>query len=244
MSDQTADGGQGAEGQAAPLPTLASQLPAAPTSQPASDEALFEKFLANPKFAQRIERQIQSTKDSRFATLKSITTPEGVAALDKFIKAAGNDVEKGVRDFRVDQMLQQAEQEPAPATPASMTVPGRTAAAEPAEAIQKRVSDLMTEAGINWNTDADYKALVGKSYADLGLFERDVTKLVARRARQAAQPSIGAAASDNGGSIPGNGNNQQAVWDIDAQIMPLLKSPSVNAAKLTELRARRAQLEK
>lgn len=177
---------------APPVPAFSSGV--SESAQPSSGvdlDQLAEKL--TPKLASLIEntvdKRFQSGKDKRFADLEKVK---------RYLDAAGGDVSKAAREMQVDEILSQQASGQA----------GGTANRETPEQVQQKVAlevgELLTEAGIPY-ADPEYVALTQKNYPSPAHFQKDVTRLIAKRAKQGANPGVAAAAGDGGGGTPGAG---------------------------------------
>ena len=174
-----------------PVPAFSDKVSeSAPASQSVDYDKLAEKL--NSQIEAAVEKRFQSSKDKRFADLEKIK---------RYLDANGGDPAKAHREMRMDEIL------------AAETVsglgggtPGQgTSEQVQRQIIQKEVGELLTEAGIPY-VDPEYTALVAKDWTSPAHFQKEVTRMVAKRAKQANNPGLAAAAGDGAGASPVNTN--------------------------------------
>lgn len=197
MTDQVPDGDQG-QGESTALATPAfPDVPVAAGSEKTFDEdALVAKIV--DRLAPEIDKRFQSAKDKRFSALDKLGGVDELLKLKDFIKQQGGDVDKGVREYQIDQLLNQ----PTAGSPA----PAASRPAVDQASVQKRTAEILTEAGIDFK-DPEYVALATKSYASPEAFYDATTRFAIRRAKQAIQPGA-ASVSAAGGQPPATGDRE------------------------------------
>jgi hypothetical protein len=118
-----------------------------PTSAPSVNvEELLDTLM--PKLEERIERSVQSTKDRRFATMG-----DDIERLKSYIKSAGGDVDRAVREMKLDDLIEQGG--------SGAAVQGGTDASGTEVAFEAISTELLSGAGLAFD-DAEYTAFAGQ----------------------------------------------------------------------------------
>lgn len=164
-----------------------------------------------------VERQFQSTKDRRYASVEKIAA---------YLDTHGGDVEKATREMKMDELLARDSDSPS-------SVPGRTEEeirAEIAATFEATSKEILSGANIPFD-DAEYNALV-KEYADRirnPEHWRTVVQALAdrRRIQSERQEGVTPAASSSalGGTPPSGGDTDDELLE---KIEVLLKHPLQN----------------
>ncbi|MHC4619667.1 MAG: hypothetical protein ACYTEQ_18120 [Planctomycetota bacterium] len=171
-----------------------------PTSAPSVNvEEIVDALM--PKLEEQIERRVQSTKDRRFATMG-----DDIERLKSYIKGAGGDVDRAVREMKLDDLIEQG------GSPAQ--VQGGTGASGAEAAFEVISTELLSGAGIAFN-DAEYNAFVeqnsGKVRDPAHWREMVKAHIDRRQSKATKQESVtdAAAASTSGATIAPQDVNEE-----------------------------------
>lgn len=232
MSETPAEIAVGTQEAAAPTtPKFSAASTPAPASQPGFDKAAFmSEILAE------VDKRNQSIKDKRLAAIDRLGGVEDLVKLKEYIKAKPTDPDGAIRDYQLDQLLAERSQQQPAALP---EVPVRTAPADTTLDVTAWTTDILTEAGVDWNTDAAYQAHAAKPYASPEAWKTATVKFIAQRAKQGYQPGAASAAATTGGAtLPGNkGTKQERKDAIYARLDETQKEPTKFAAERAKLKA-------
>ncbi len=187
---------------------------AVPSSQGVSEDALVEKAVA--RLDSLIDKRLQSMKDKRLGVLDN-GGAEAIATLKEYIKAKNGDVDAAVREMSIDQLI--AKQQPVQAG-----VAGTTPAQDTTKVMTEWTRDYLNEAGIAFD-DPEYAQLVKGGATGLPDWQNKVTRLAARRAKQAVQPGAASATGASGGSVAGAGTNEDKLNRKYAELRDLQQAP-------------------
>lgn len=238
MSDQAPESVPGAvESKAPTTPTFSQASKAAPASAGYNEDALVEKLMARMDGA--IDKRFQSAKDKRLSAIDRLGGVDDLVKLKEYIKAKPNDPDGAIRDYQLDQMLAERGQ----TAQVSQEVPVRTAPADPTSDVQDWTTDILTEAGVDWNTDAAYKALAAKPYTSPEQFKTAVTKFVAQKAKQAFQPGAATNATTTGGAAPNATNKAERKAELYARLDETQREPTRFSAERAKIKAELAALD-
>jgi hypothetical protein len=197
MTDQVPDGGQGSgEGAALATPTFTSNPVVAPSEKAFDEDALVSKIV--DRLSPEIEKRVQSVKDKRFGGLEKLGGVDELLRLKDYIKQQGGDVDKGVREYQIDQLLNQA-------APQGSAANGANRSAVDTTRVQQRTTELLNDAGIS-PTDPDYLALVNKTYAAPEDWYHAVSRFAVRRGKQTHVPGPESGDGGSGGRVPVSGD--------------------------------------
>lgn len=182
MAEELLESGQEVqESQAAPLPTISEpsgdERPSAATvDAEALVDQLSEKVLA--KLDEAIDRRLQSTKDKRLSALNGLD-PEALRRFNAYVKKFGDEGE-AVRQMQIDHLLE------------SQSSPARDQGRSPvAEARDTNVilAEVKNDLGVDIAPDdPELVELAKKSYSSWDAWSKAVTKMGARRLKQATAP--------------------------------------------------------
>lgn len=235
MSDKPAESAVGTQEAAAPTtPTFsAASTPAQPSQTGFNEDALIEKLIG--RLAPEIDKRFQSAKDKRLSAIDRLGGVDDLVKLKEYIKAKPTDPDGAIRDFQLDQLLAERGQ-PAQVSP---EVQVRTQPAEPSSDVTAWTTDILTEAGIDWNNDEAYKALAARPYATPDQWKTATVKFIAQRAKQAINPGAAANAATTGaGAAPGaKGSKQERKDAIYARLDETQKEPTRFSQERVKLKA-------
>jgi hypothetical protein len=182
MAEELLESGQEvSESQAAPLPTISEpsgdeQPSAATVDAEALVDQLSEKVLA--KLDEAIDRRLQSTKDKRLSALDGLD-PEALRRFNAYVKKFGDEGE-AVRQMQIDHLIE------------SQSSPARDRGRSPvAEARDTNVilAEVKNDLGVEIAPDdPELVELAKKSYTSWDAWSKAVTKMGARRLKQATAP--------------------------------------------------------
>lgn len=227
MTDQVPDGSQGPGEGAVPATPTFSEVPVAATSSEKTfdEDALVEKIVG--RLAPEIDKRFQSAKDKRLANLDKLGGVDELLKLKDYIKQQGGDVDKGVREYQIDQLLNQPAQQSSPAPAASRST------VDPAS-VQKRTAEILNDAGIAYD-DPEYVALAGKkNYTSPDDFYHDVARFALRRSKQQTQPGAATLVPEGAGR-PADQSKQTKTDKLIARQSELARKPYLSAAERVEL---------
>ncbi len=225
MDALSTDGGQGQPGEQTLATPAFQEVPVVATSSEKTfdEDALVSKIV--DRLAPEIEKRVQSTKDKRFAGLDKLGGVDELLKLKDHIKAQGGDVDKGLREYQIDQLLNQ--------TPTGSPAPAASRPVVDQASVQKRTAEILTDAGIAFD-DPEYVALAGKPHANPDAFYHEVGRFAIRRAKQSFTPGA-ATVSAGGGGVPASGNQNDKLNRLYGDLAEAQKSSNEpERARLTK----------
>ena len=229
-----------AQGQAdVSVPTL-NASPEVPVGATASggfnEDAVVEKIVA--RLDGVLDRKLQSVKDKRFSKLDQLGDISPLLAIKDQLMAAGLDEGKFnavVKDYRIEQLL--ASQPASPVTGGTVTAP------EPANDIKTWTAEVLSDAGIAYD-DPEYLELVKKPVASRGDWDRNLTKFVAKRSKQATVPGAASAVASGTGATAANSGGNEAKLDAKYARLSELHRAAPSLATRQEIKALTEEINK
>jgi len=210
-----------------PVPTPSATSPEKASEQPQVDVSALAKAVAKEMNLEGlVDARFKKTTDPRFADVRKVA---------EYLEKAGGDVEAAAKNMVVDQIVEREM-----SREASQPAAGGGEDAGVTERMTKYARRVLSNAGIDWDNNADYAALLREvnenwdTVGEYGFYDRLDNFADNYKDKATKQSSVGM------GAVVGSGGKTVAPTDDEGlldRIVELQKHPVANATKIKELMA-------